>query len=276
VGYLEQWQKAFLETVESLAPKSNDEVHRFWILFVSGDSYGDGAWFWLTSFRHLYILHLLVLSGSQVESISRLFRALFNAVPLMGFALYRARILKPLLSLFLIGFASATAWSAPITRATILGVMSLWFLRWRWSQVLLVAFGLQWFLFEDHRNEIGFYLSWIAYLVVVLMGRLRASRDVATVLISGILFLVVDTGYFENPFTVGSFFVCIAANLIFCKAFDFAFMPIAAVFILLALVWSFVSVVLSPENLLGGEFLALWTEPMTRALLVVLRWLMYT
>jgi hypothetical protein len=87
---------------------------------------------------------------------------------------------------------------------------------------------------------------------------------------------VVDTGYFGHEFRVRDFLICLAANLLFCGIFNFAFMPLAAVFIVVALVQTMLAAIFGPIFLGGGDFLALWTEPMAKALLVVVRWLMYT
>ncbi len=235
------------------------------MLFVAGKSFGDGAWFWLNSFRNFYILHLLVLSGSQVDGISRLVRAVCGAWGL-----------RPLLTLTLVSFAAATGWSAPITRATLLGILSLWLLRWNTIYLLGIAFGLQFLVFSSHRAEMGFYLSWIAYLVVVIMAKMRVSRVASTLFVSGILFLVVDTGFFGNPFRLREFLLCLIANLVFCTIFELVFMPFAAVFIVVALLLTVGHMVFGPEILVGGNFLAVWSDPLARLLLVVLKWLMYT
>ena len=280
MAIVDQWQKSFAQIVESLAPSGSDEVSRFWVLFVTGKSFGPGSWFWHQSFRHLYILHLLVLSGSQVEALSKLVRLIFNQAAMWlgagGLVATRAAWLRPCLTAVLLGFAAATEWSAPITRATLIAVAGLWTVRWNPLFLMALAFVFQWLVFSEHQEQIGFYLSWIAYLVVVLMANLRVGRLASTAMVSTVLFLVVDTGYFDNPFSWRALTICVAANLLFCGIFDLAFMPLAAVFIAMALVLATLGLAFGPKFLGTGDFLALWTEPMVEALLVVLKWLMYT
>jgi len=275
------WQEAFARAVDALAPRDSAEITRFWNLFITGRAAGEGAWFWLQSFRRLYILHLLVLSGSQVEALMRLGRGLYTGLEgcagLGGAARTRACCLRLGLSALVLAFAAATGWSAPITRAALLGVGGLWLLRWGPLSLAALVFVLQWSLFAFQREELGFYLSWIAYLVVLLMQELRCSRAGSTLLVSSLLYGILEVWHFENPFQIRAFCVCLAANLIFGVLFERVLMPLAAFYIMAALLGalSFVTLASMPLEA-GGDFLALWSVPSTKALLVVLKWLMYT
>lgn len=270
------YQKALESLV--LTKSALADVSVFWTLFVSGSAATDGkVWFWLKSFRGLYILHLLVLSGSQVEGLLRLLRgvyakclAIFSLNPSNNKNLVYG--LKLLLTWFLWLFASATGWSAPITRASVLSALSIWLVRPRFIYLAVGAFLAQWIFFESHRSALGFYLSWVAYLFVVLLGFFKLPKWVAAAFISGALFVVVEVFCFQNPFQIQDFLLCLLANVVFCLVFDWVFMPIASWLILGSLVLALFKSTCAP----CGEFLAFWTQPLGEALLVVIKWLMYT
>lgn len=274
------WQNHFQHVVETLSPQGDPLVHRFWMLFIGGASYGEGSWFWLHSFKQLHILHLLVLSGSQVEGVSKWVRSVvgwfLNVLPLSaGLANAHALFLRVFLSSVLLGFGFATGWSAPIARATILSFLGMWLVRVAKFELLLAGFFIHWGIFDEHREQMGFYLSWISYLAVIVAGEWKVSKYLAILLVSGVLYWLVDVLYFERPFHVMALLQCLAANLFFCAIFDWVLMPLGAVMILFCLVLT----ALSYWNLecpACGDFLALWTRPLGEALLVVLKRLMYT
>lgn len=271
------WSHSFARALTSLTSgiTGPPELARFWLLFAGGLQDSAGTWFWLKTFRHFYILHMLVLSGTQVEALARFGRVLFQ----WTFSGQEPRdwarhvgCLQFGVSGICLAFAAATQWSAPITRATLVSVLALWFPRLAFWPLACFAGLLQWLLFAHHRGELGFYLSWIAYLVVVASAQFRVPSWQRALLVSAILFVIVDTVCLQNPFQIRAFLLCLAANVVVGWVLEKVFLPFATIMIVLALFLAVGNLTLP----LGGEFLALWTMPLVEALLVVLKTLMYT
>lgn len=174
-----------------------DPRARSLVLMIQTGIYSKNSYQLSSEFQSLGILHLLVLSGSQVSYLARAVEDILGfvisglrwVVTTFGrrlrlshevgewnfqyaFATHSRRILDLCQAGVIWVFVAGSGWDAPLTRAGLLFWIGL-----RWPHLKLIwkiglGLGFQVLLFPEHLEKIGFYLSWICFAIVVLCSRL--------------------------------------------------------------------------------------------------------
>lgn len=163
----------FHETVDHVT----DPLSRRMILLMGLGENGARAGFLYTAFRDLGVVHLLVLSGSQVIHFRRAFSKILRLLlPLVRAPVGRRWIHDGAVFLGLWLYGSATGWDAPLTRALLFEMCALACPRLREGFLLLLCLIAQTALFPQHLAKNGFYLSWCASLVLRGAGRLAPGN----------------------------------------------------------------------------------------------------
>ncbi len=246
----------------------NPQEKRLFLLAAAG-LHGPHSWNITQDFRYLGILHLLVLSGSQISH----FRAVIDR--LFGFLAYRkASPLYPYirflgLSTGLLFIGHAFTWPAPITRAIICEIFRAIFPHFRLDLALFFCLLIQAILFSHQLQQWSFFLSWFAYLTLQLAPQLGLKKELIkslfTTLITQIvcLFLFSDQSSTNWPVQIAWGLV---ANLIMGIIFEFALMPI------IGWIWLWAIAGISPP---GAVFLADAMSAVCRVILVVTNGFMY-
>lgn len=248
-------------------------VERLLALASLGD-YGVGSFKLHRDFKNLGILHLLVLSGSQVGHFCRPLRFIDRWLwgahwQSHGFS----KQLRRLFFVFALGFYGfCVGWPAPLTRALIFEAMRSYFPHLgslRLCVLVLLLHGLVWPL---HLGEMSFYLSWLSFSMLLALRSFFKSELLTLVLMSVLsqilwLFLVPKISG-----TAGAFLLSLAANVCLGWIFDHLYLPLLGVVLALAFYFTLVSV--EGERLLGLLMPSL--EGASRLILVATRAFMYT
>lgn len=148
-----------------------DTVLRRLLLLASIGESGPHAFFLSEEFRSLGVLHLLVLSGTQVQRLAASLRWLLLALS-RSWGHAREVAVAALEGAALIVFASAVGWSPPLARATLMELLSLAFPRFRRDGIFLASLALHVALFPEHVGGLSFHLSWFASLALGVAGGL--------------------------------------------------------------------------------------------------------
>ncbi|MBS1984569.1 MAG: ComEC/Rec2 family competence protein [Bdellovibrionales bacterium] len=159
----------FVEAFHFLTAAIVDAPARRLVLLSSLGEGGAFQYLMSRDFRTLGVVHLLVLSGSQVQELASASRRML----LCFLPRHWGEELKSLLCcLFLVGglvtFASAAFWPPPLTRAAFVLLVRWAFPRWSEVLVWVGALGLQVAIFPQHLGALGFYLSWGASLTLAV------------------------------------------------------------------------------------------------------------
>jgi hypothetical protein len=162
--------------------------------------------------KDLGVIHLLVLSGTQVKFFNSFSRVFWTGIlkKVLG---WDERSVRIFLAIFLVLWVGTFQFPPPLTRA-LLWELALFYSKDFRTEVLAgVLFVVQVLLFPEHLQEIGLYLSWACFLILVFLGNLGLKSWVAqvvTTLFCTILFRLVKGG--EWP-TVLGWISIIVANL---------------------------------------------------------------
>jgi predicted membrane metal-binding protein len=163
-----------------LAHLKSKEAAHFWSSLLVGRGWPNfsGSGEMSRLFMDLGLIHLLVLSGSQIQH----FLKTLMFLPALCQKKYRisksAWFWKGVVFLIfgLIGFY---VWDVglppPLLRAFLVGVCRELLGSWARQRTLYLALALQGFIFPEHLSDLSFYLSWTAYLCLLLFARIRLS-----------------------------------------------------------------------------------------------------
>lgn len=247
----------------------------FFVMLGLGN-YGAYSNLWIEQFRGLACLHLLVLSGSQVQGLAQ---QLGRFHSLMGSNLVRTRMWSKyvFVSAVLLFYAQSVQWSPPIVRATFCFLLSSFPLRIGSYWVLGGAFMAHGVLFPSHLAQISTYLSWISYLILQMCAELNLSRMRSQVVATTLCLILTQVFFFRTHFSIGYFLTALVANIFLAFVFDFFIQWILSLAVALSLVE--VLIPLSSVNRGVGWLFAVILGPFFRSayamLLVALRALRY-
>lgn len=237
---MQVFQTSFLAFVSgSLQALHHDRIYRLLILAAIAEK-GSGAWELVCQFRMLGILHLLILSGTQVVHVHR---ALSNITCVIGRcfppSIRRAFVLV-LTSYATWLFGSATGWSAALTRALILRLLILYLPRIQLGWLVGTTLCLQMLIFPEHLHETGFYVAWFAYLLVrwTLFWEVKdwQRHAVLALLCQGIVLSLLHR---ELP-GIKVWFIWMFANVSMSYVFEYVAMPLLGYVLALAVLGSLI------------------------------------
>ncbi len=170
-------------------------VERFLKLVFLGE-YGNHSRLLSQLFMSLGLLHVLVLSGSQVNSLKRV-HDLFYSIGVFPLT-KRRKFLGPItfchraswmvLSLL---YGNLTQWTPPVTRALVLsgalGLSRPLSLTWK----IILGFSLQISFFPSHAVEKSFYLSWGCWLAKALTSKWGWSEFFQNLILAGFFWVAI-------------------------------------------------------------------------------------
>ena len=264
----------YLENVTILFESFSFESKSFWTLFISGQ-WNPGAGTWYEMFSKLYILHLMVMSGTQVGALDTVVRKAFWFVVPYRYHLRVHPVEKYIRSFFLLNFVIVSGVSPPILRGALVTGLRVAMPRLIPSYALVAALLIQTLFFSSHLMSLGFYLSWLAFLILFISRELKLKSYLLSVVVSSVIFVLVEVFVFDNALSFQMLMLCVLANVIFCDFFEYALVPLAGWMIFVSIVSAYL---LFFCHILGpiGKFLALWGDPLVKLLLVAIKKLMYT
>lgn len=170
------YQKVDLFWERLLLGIESGEVRRLVDLLGRG-KHGPFAPQLVEAFSSVFLLHILVISGSQVSGllmpVSR-FLSLFQYWVSLRWLRVLDVVFTSFLGVLFLGWVGATA---PLTRAVLFGVALRILGPQRSPQALMLSLGVHGALMDwgSHMQR-SFYLSWLAFLFVWIWGRIRLSH----------------------------------------------------------------------------------------------------
>lgn len=228
-------------------------------------------------FKGLGILHLLVLSGSQVSHFRRPLRLLERCIWGPQWQSSRSTEMSRRIFAFfsLCLYGSCVGWPAPLTRALVLESLRISFPRFSALKLCVLAFGLQLGLWPGHGLEMGFYLSWLSFLMLGILQyslRQESLRLLAMSVFSQLFWIVIDPTSFRG---YSNAFRCIGANLGVAYLFENFLSPLLGFVLALVVCLALVPIMAKP----GGWGLLVFLPALRGGgtlILVAVRAFMYT
>lgn len=246
------------------------------ILLMGLGENGSQGGFLYTSFRNLGVVHLLVLSGSQVihfrRAFSRLVRLLLPLVPIRNGGGRKGLHDLSVCGVLLL-YGGATGWDAPLTRALLFELCATACPRLREGFLLLLCLIAQVALFPWHLTKNGFYLSWCASLILRGAGRLAPGSVWRPLVVTALTQTLVVALLKQAWPSVEEACWILFANGVLGFLLEAWLMPTLGFALALAAFGCGIPGGLSLVRL--QEFLALMMEGASRTLLVTLRAIMY-
>jgi hypothetical protein len=185
-------------------------------------NYGAYSQSWLRSFRHLGILHLLVLSGSQMQLLFRGQKTGFLILSSPKSLRFLRFFLWPWLAWGTHRYLSLNDYSPPLLRA----FLCLWLvelarrLAWPETAMLFVALLLQLWIFPEHAAELSFYLSWICYVALLIFSSLKLGRVLEILSLSIFAQLLIELLGLSETRGFWDLGRVLLANLVFAYLFE--------------------------------------------------------
>lgn len=209
---------------------SDDESRKLFSLCLRGFGIGSSRELY-KSFTHLGILHLLVLSGSQVShysyALNRVLGLLRRLVRVKSTSLESSLYYRIAMLLGFVAFGNMVTWAPPVTRAIFLFLVTLVMPRWHVCGQMLMALILQTIIFPEHLGSLGFYLSWMSFFFLVFFDHIQVKGIFRLLLLcvfcQGIVIWVKDL-----PWPSGeTWLVYIFSNLLIGFLFDRFLFPLS-------------------------------------------------
>ncbi len=268
------FSKEFYRTVEYLfSGLGQAEMRRFFLLTTLGQ-YGAKSIDWLSDFRNLGVLHLLVLSGSQVSYFGTAIRKTINLI-CRCLAIEPTLLRGGVLSAGYLLFGGATGWEPPLTRAILLGLGQVFLPRLSFVWSLALSLFLQMALFPHHLLTLGFYLSWFSFLCLMLVQMSGIGKFFTCVWVSLFCQLIVSLVLqrFLDPM---SWVLLILSNIVLGFFFEELVMPIVGWALLTALILLCLQDIAAPAaNIFVRDTWAPLFHSVAHLVLVVMQTLMY-
>lgn len=170
---IEQYKDVFRFILNGLEPHI---TQRLWSLLSLG-LYGPYSKDLMNLFSILGLMHVLVLSGSQVQSYQKVLNRLSI---FLGTGLIFRFTASGALGLV----SAASNWPAPLTRATLGALCLLWFPRLRFGFFCVFVLVSQIVFFPHHLKALGFYLSWFCWAFLIWAERHFSSRLLALLVVN--------------------------------------------------------------------------------------------
>ncbi len=206
---------------------SDFQIRRFLSLLTLG-TIGPGFATLKQEFSAVGLMHILVLSGSQMQFVTRAFMPLASLLARLTRVWWLG---KTALILVMLIYVSLAGWPAPLTRAWWMSSLGLLCHRWRREYVMMLSFVLHSLLFPEHFGTLSFVLSWLASTILGMALALGWSRLLTTLLTTTVVTLAVgDHG------EVRTLFAALLANVALVPICEVLLMPLIGVFVVLAIV----------------------------------------
>jgi hypothetical protein len=230
----------------------------FWKLLVLG-SFGPFSQKWVQTFKDFYALHLLVLSGSQLNGLIGFWRGLTLGIPSKYRSLVFGGMLFSNLSMWLI----ATSWTPPLVRASILCLVQFLIPRLSSALTISLSLSLHIVLFPGHVFSRGFFLSWLCYLCLLLSQKLFLRFPLLFAHLACWLMTWYLFDYSFNSF--GHLILVFLGSLFLSLAFEWLLLP----FIGLVLGLAFITITLGEKARIFDAFFSPFLKGAMQLIVVV-------
>jgi len=232
---------------------------------VALGQYSVHSYEWINLFKKLECLHLLVLSGSQVQGLGNALRFVGNFLT-RGLAVKKALVLSHLFCCVFLGYyAIQTGANPPIVRATFYYFLASGPWRFPLFVNLLGSLALHILFFPHQFESRSFYLSWTAFLIIILVSKLNISQLLSRILSTFLCLLILQFFFFSEK--QYSMIYALFSNTLLILLFDrYLQRPLSAILAAIML-GTFI-----PQEL-GDIFfdgLALFCAPFFRAIMTIL------
>jgi len=252
-------QGMFYESLNSvLGSAGSEQVRAFWSLLLVGESASASAWGLGRLFMHTGLIHLLVLSGSQIEHFRNL---LIFPLGIFGklLGVSRSHVVWRMAKWGVLGVLFFYVWDvgegAPLVRAVLLRlVIDLGFQEQRREWGVAFVGVLHMLCFPEHLQSLSFYLSWVAYLSLLVLGRFKMSTMTLLVVMSLVCQFVVS---FLKASALPSWEYLILSccvNVLMIPLFEKLIFPMGASLLLFALIKMSLPVAMFAHPFMGGFF----------------------
>lgn len=237
----------------ALASLPQDATKVFWSSLVWGRR--DPSWSAAPELTQLFfdlgMIHILVLSGSQVGSFMKVHQLLVGALLKCcgaSRASFGAKLGIGAGWVLTAAYVWATGASAPLVRAFAVQSVSALAGPERPLRTIALSFVLHLVLFPSHWGTLSFALSWGAFLILVLLAHLKLSRLMALGVLCVSCHLLVNL--MKGGSGVGSFgWKTLAANLLWVPFFEVLIFPLGSLLAWAALLSAFLGAKWSGEGI---------------------------
>jgi hypothetical protein len=198
------------------------------VVFLSGDL-GAAPFQLIKVSKNLGVIHLLVLSGSQVAFFASVSRAFWAPVLRKCFGLDE-RYQRIFLGIFLLLWVRSFAFPPPLTRALFFGLANLYSSNFKTASLAPKLFLFHVLFFPEHLAFSGFYLSWASFLLVAFLNSRQMGRS-KVAFYSTIFCTIIVCLFMNSPWPGwGSWVGIIVANLTLGIVADRIWFPVLAGF----------------------------------------------
>jgi hypothetical protein len=226
---------AFSENLVSIFSDliESQRAQRLFLLSTAGIE-GPDSWWLKSEFRRLGVLHLLVLSGSQVGSLYLTTSTGFwMSGRLLGAGLDWRLWAHRLALLVVFGFCVWTGSSPPIVRATLWILASCAWPNLGFGAQVVLVLSCQVLVFKTPLYDLSLVLSWSVFLVLCTIRKLIQSRLVAlmgTTLLAQLACCVI----FRQSVWDLNWIQILSSNLVLIVLFDRLVVPLGSLALVLA------------------------------------------
>lgn len=227
----------------------------FFLLLFSGQ-YGYHSHNFVELFKRLSLLHLLVLSGSQLGHLERNMSFLTSLIPGLRGPSFRVGQ-RALLCVVLVSFVLFAKSSPPLVRAFSMALLSLGIPRLRLELKLGLGLFFHLIFFPSHALTASFYLSWCCFLALLWVESLDvpAWLRMAILVLAAQIFLSLILGVGLG--TPRGLVQAIFSNIFWVLIFERLLFPLGSLLFIVYLAVALLSYglwgeVLVPDILIAG------------------------
>ncbi len=232
----------------------NEELRSFFCLLFAGQ-YGAGAQGLNSLFRQAGILHLLVLSGSQIGHFTQQLAFLSRLCPGLRGTYFKS-FESGLWGFFLLLYLTFAQCPAPLLRAAIFAVGRRCLPRLRLELLLPLTLLIHVLLQPSDLGGRSFYLSWLCFLALLFFDASTLPKWMGLVLLTVVAQAIVFLLCGGNLGPSLSWPLLIFSNLFWLWLFEFAVFPLGAWLVNIYLGWGLLAWICWGEICIGSA----WVE----------------
>lgn len=231
----EDWRYVHKEILDQLA---SEDIKNFWGLLAFGHfgASSSSAFDLFDLFSSWGVIHLLVLSGSQIIHLANMSRFIFRWVMPTWRKQRWYSLFESTFILFILGFYVVEAdFPEPLVRAFLCFGLATVVPFGSSNLRVVIAFLLHSACFPNQLSSLSFVLSWVSYLMLIFAGQKQWSRFATLTSLSvGCQFLVVFLKGVPIP-DFSTWCQIIIGNLLLVGVFEFLVFPMVAFSLLVSL-----------------------------------------
>ena len=221
----------FFEALQKLLVPLGAEARAFWSLLLVGESH-EASGFLYRLFSEIGLVHLLVLSGSQVEHFRRTLILPFGVFSKLLRVSRASRIwvwIEWGVYVALVFYVWDVGEEAPLVRALIFRLgwdFGAKLVPKTWCPLAFLCVHVS--LYPQHVLGLSFYLSWFSYWALAFLGA-RGLRGYALVFVVSVLSQTIVCLMKDLPMpSMGEWMIYASANVIMIPLFEYFLFPLGA------------------------------------------------